>query len=116
MTQFIIKDPTASVRTRAALNSLTASIVQSLRSQVLTEVTAAITMALTSGVTSYTVAVTGAAVGSIVIITPLTLPHSSVASWAGLVSAQDTVTIRIFVSGGPGGFVIQPLSVAVLGV
>jgi len=115
MTQFIIKDPTASVRTRAALNSLTASIVQSLRSQVLTEVTA-ITMALTSGVTSYTVAVTGAAVGSIVIITPLTLPHSSVASWAGLVSAQDTVTIRIFVSGGPGGFVIQPLSVAVLGV
>lgn len=115
MTQFIIKDPTASVRTRAALNSLTGRIVQSLLSQVLTEVTA-ITMALTSGVTSYTVAVTGAAVGSIVIITPLTLPHSSVASWAGLVSAQDTVTIRIFVSGGPGGFVIQPLSVAVLGV
>lgn len=115
MTQFIIKDPTASVRTRAALNSLTSRIVQSLLSQVLTEVTA-ISMSLTSGVTSYTVSVTGAAVGGIVIVTPLTLPHSSVASWVGLVSAQDTVTIRIFVSGGPGGFAIQPLSVVVLGV
>lgn len=112
---FILKDPTASVRTRQALASLGKRVVESLVSHVKYKV-AAITVSLTTGVHDYTVTVTGAGIGDIVLVSALTLPASSVASWVGTVSAADTVTVRVNVVSGPGGTSIQPFLVAVLGL
>jgi len=115
LTRFILKDPTASVRTRQALNSLATSVIESIVSRVNANL-AFLTLSLTTGLAEYTVTVTGASVGDIVIVSPVGSPPNSVASWVGVVSATDTVKIRIVISGGPGGFFPHPFLVTVLGV
>ena len=99
---FILKDPTASVRTRNALNRLAQNAIDSIVARVKTAV-APVVLSLTTGVHDNTVTVTGANVGDIVIVSPVSLPHSSVGSWVGVVSSADTVTIRTSIVSGPGG-------------
>lgn len=113
--RFVLKDPTASVRTRQSLNTLATNLIETIISRV-GAVTASLNLSLTSGVADYTVTVTGAKVGDIVVVSPATLPAISVASWVGVVTAANTVTVRILISGGPGGFSVQSFLVTVLGV
>lgn len=113
MRQFIIKDPNASVRTRNAIAALADSVaVISPR----LETEASFSISLTSGVSNYTVTMTGAALGNIVLVAPMTEPPASVASWSGVVSAADTVKIRLLVSSGPGGTATQVFRVIVIGI
>ena len=105
----IIQDPTASVRTRTALAQIAKFIAKFISE------TATFTISLTSGVGVHTVTVTGAVVGDTVTVSPTTTPHASVASWSAFVSSADTVTIRILISGGPGGTASQAFRVTVIG-
>jgi predicted RNA-binding protein with TRAM domain len=113
MTARILQDPTASVRTRKAIASLSAK--EALNIKRVRQATTTITMSLTSGVGVYTVTVPGAVVGDTVMVSPTTTPHSSAAAWSAFVSATNTVTIRVLISSGPGGTVAQGFQVVVIG-
>lgn len=113
MRQFIVKDPNASVRTRNAIAAL-ANAVSVIAPRLETEVSFSIS--LTSGIANYTVTMTGAALGNIVLVAPMTEPPASVASWSGVVSAANTVKIRLLVSSGPGGTATQVFRVVVIGM
>lgn len=105
----IIQDPTASIRTRTALAQIAAFVAKFISE------TSTFTISLTSGVGVHTLTVTGAVVGDTVTVSPTTTPPASVASWSAFVSAADTVTIRILISGGPGGTASQAFRVTVIG-
>lgn len=113
MTARILQDPTASVRTRAALATLSSK--EALNIKRVRTATTTITMSLTSGVGVYTLTVSGAVAGDVVAVSPTTTPGSSVAAWSAFVSATNTVTIRILISGGPGGTASQEFRVIVFG-
>ena len=90
-----------------------ASAVSSYRPRAIE--TVELVVSLKPGVGVHTVTVPGADVGDIVIASPTTSPHDSVASWAGFVSSKNTVTIRLLIIDGPGGSANQEFRVAVIG-
>lgn len=109
----IIQDPTADVRTRTALATISSK--EALNIKRCRTATTTITMSLTSGVGVYTLTVAGAVAGDVVTVSPTTTPDSSVAGWSAFVSETNTVTIRVLISGGPGGTASQEFRVAVIG-